>query len=171
MTPTSTPIRTLEPAVARHSVLFSALSTNQKNWYAQWLADAIYRKGWQRLIPRRPNDNQPTLKAVAGGVIPKPRLAEVRAPEHEKAMVPEARLYIGFYGYQEALAELTDEEWNGWWNWLAPRRDKWGRPVTSPALYRSQGSRVVPNSEHTNRGEQRAARKLLAYAWIDLLEG
>ena len=145
------------------------LTRSQRYWYAQALADAIYRKGWMKLIPRRPNDNVPGIKSIGGCVVPKPRMVEAHVFPVDSSRIPEARIYLGFLEYQVGLNSMTREEWDAWWKWMAPKKDKWGRPVGAPALYRSSGDRVVPNSEHTNRAEQQAALRILQQSRIDVV--
>jgi hypothetical protein len=146
------------------------LTRSAQLWYAQHLADALHRGRWQKAQPQRAGDSAGgAYRAVGGGSRPKPRVVQAEVPALPRAFVRPASVVLGWAGYQRALSDLEPHEWEAWWDWLRPHRDKLGRPRPPNALFRAHGGIVRPG-DVTARAEQGAALKVLHHAavWIVL---
>lgn len=137
---------------------------NARRWYAQSLADALARGAWVRIgaAPAKESKGRYRLLARRPDV---PMIVEALAPQLAKAGVAPALILLGWSDYQEVLRSLGTAQAEAWWEWAQPRRDKLGRRITPPALFRSAGARVVAG-EHTGHLAQGVALEMLNVASV-----
>lgn len=106
---------------------------------------------------------------AATGMVPRPALIDVIVDAKPKIGLPRVRAFLSKAEYERHVIALPPAQRDAWLGWIRKRRDKWNRPLTAPALFRSQGDRVIPN-EHTTKDQQNAAMYIARALRIQLLE-
>lgn len=140
------------------------LAGNSRRWYAQALADGLQRGGWQRLVAPKRKEQRSKFRLLSAR--PQvPALLECRARSLPKAFVPPAKVQLGWTGYQQAMAAMTKDELEAWWEWNVPRKDTMGRRIAPSAVFRSAGARVVAGDNATGT-LQRAVLLLFDVSWV-----
>lgn len=140
------------------------LSGHARRWYSQGLADALRRGRWHAVSIGE--DYDPSSDYWLKGQRPSvPMILQARCAPLRGSGVPGATVWLGRSSYERVLASLRDDSREAWWDWCRPRRDRMGRPVDAPALYRSAGARVVAG-EYSGRLEQQVALRFLEVATV-----
>lgn len=131
--------------------------TGARYWIVQHIADAAQRNQWTHLEPER-KDAETKIQSTGGSGVGRPKALQALIPEHPVLGGRALTAYIGLQEYQRALWSLDSEEFAAILLWMRRQRLK-GRYVTAPALFRSQGERVI-RGENTTKVEQDAALNL-----------
>jgi len=113
-----------------------------QRWYAQHLADAIYRTKWTPL--RFPVDGEaPNFRTLGAGQLPSAKILHTTSRAIEKAGIPACHIKIGRTEYQRVLAALNQEErWYWLWHVEPNAFDRDGNFVPRPAIFHASGARV-----------------------------
>lgn len=144
------------------------LPTSTRYAYAQTLAETLHAYGWTNPAARLSYGDEPPFRVYGGGIPTLPAIIEARTDGHEKASVPPAKIKLGRTAYVNVLITLDLDNPNAldaWFEWLQPRRDKYGTRLTPPALFRPHGPQWS-RSAHTDQAEQNVALKCLEAATI-----
>jgi len=118
-----------------------------QRWYAQHLADALYRR---KLTPLRfrLDGERPNFSTRGAGQLPSPAIFHTTAPALPKAGVHPASIKLGATDYQAALGEMTESQLEQWWAWSKAERDLHGRVMPRGAIFQARGAFVSPAPCH-----------------------